>query len=471
MRESRFLPGQSGSDKLTLRTRKQNYGYGTALMILFFLSVLCVALIETVQRNHERSIRDQMDNEAHRTLTSLSFQLENSLLSDIYVSYSLETLIVVNPHITQKEWQHIAGSVLREGKFIRSIGLAPDDVIRYIYPLNSNQKALGLDYRTIPEQWQSVVKARESKDVLIAGPVELVQGGMQLIVRNPVFTDPPQDTHYWGVISMVIDIHRLLTQPGLAQFSENYRVAIRDRDSMGEAGDVFFGDESVFGKAIANETVHLPNGSWVMAVAENENPLASLPWYQVQLVRIVGYPFFTVLLGAFFTVYSLYLAANQRAMHDDLTQLPNRRYIMFTLEQSFDYARKGGNQDSFAILNIDLNKFKWINDTYGHIAGDQVLIETARRIKGGLRGSDIVARVGGDEFLVLLPRISSETHVEKIKNKVESAIAECPVFYDEQLIFIKVSVGYTLFSDRFSDVDDMLKLADEHMYLEKQKQQ
>ncbi|CAH8193637.1 hypothetical protein VAE308_1150375 [Vibrio aestuarianus] len=80
-------------------------------------------------------------------------------------------------------------------------GLAPNDIIQFIYPFKGNQKAIGLDYRTIPSQWSSIVKAKEIKDIFIAGPFDLVQGGRGLIARIPIFTDPPLNEKYWGSVA------------------------------------------------------------------------------------------------------------------------------------------------------------------------------------------------------------------------------------------------------------------------------
>jgi len=118
-------------------------------------------------------------------------------------------------------------------------------------------------------------------------------------------------------------------------------------------------------------------------------------------------------------------------------------------------------------MNIDLNRFKSINDTYGHAAGDRVLVVVAKRIKDTLRSSDIVARIGGDEFLLLLPRVHSEVHLTAIRNKLEQDINDEPVEFDGQRISLSVSIGWVAYSDQFGDVDELLKAADEKMYQRK----
>ncbi|NOH78323.1 sensor domain-containing diguanylate cyclase [Vibrio sp. RE86] len=442
--------------------------YVNALFLVTFL--FSIGLIESLDRSQKSFLRDSLLARAKEELSIVRSELEAAIVSDIYVSNGLSALVAANPEFEFSGWDLIASSILRRSRHIQVIGLAPDDVIRYIYPEEGNEKALGLDYRTIPSQWRTVKKAQEVQEIFIAGPVNLVQGGQGLIARVPIFSDPPYNTQYWGVCSVVISLDSLFVDAGIETFEHRYNIAMRGLDSSGADGEVFYGAQQTFDNAFAIESVHFPYGSWVISASTREDLLANSEWYRVHAVRLLGYPMIVILLIAFVTTYRLYAQASARSLHDELTKLPNRRYFMYTLNEHFDAAAKNLNKDKFAILNIDLDNFKSINDTYGHAAGDKVLVATAQRLKGALRASDVVARIGGDEFLVLLSRIDRVEDIDVINIELQKAICHTPVIYDQHLINLSVSVGYAHYKSEFDDIDDMLKLADIRMYEEKRRQ-
>ena len=151
------------------------------------------------------------------------------------------------------------------------------------------------------------------------------------------------------------------------------------------------------------------------------------------------------------------------ADHDDLTGLINRRRFQEELQRHLAEGRRYGLRG--ALLVLDLDGFKEVNDTHGHSAGDRVLCAVADALRSRLRESDIVARLGGDEFAVLLPR-ETPAEAELVCRSLERAIpAEVSTPGDER---IEVSVGFAPFTDGVESVDDVLAAADASMYAAKQ---
>jgi len=160
----------------------------------------------------------------------------------------------------------------------------------------------------------------------------------------------------------------------------------------------------------------------------------------------------------------------QLAYHDPLTGLPNRRLFLDRLSQEISVARR--RQHLSALLFLDLDNFKTLNDSYGHSAGDMLLEQVARRMAELLREEDTVARQGGDEFVLLLkeldkdPQIASElAHV--VANKIQEVLS-LPFIIEGQEIFISASIGISLFPEENDSSDVILKRADIAMYRAKE---
>jgi diguanylate cyclase (GGDEF)-like protein/PAS domain S-box-containing protein len=154
----------------------------------------------------------------------------------------------------------------------------------------------------------------------------------------------------------------------------------------------------------------------------------------------------------------------QQAFFDTLTGLPNRRMLRERLEQEIRRSRRDNQQ--LAILFIDLDHFKEVNDTLGHDSGDQLLIEAARRIKQCVRDSDTVARMGGDEFTVILADISNTDHLEPLLQKILRSMDALFQIGGEQ-VFVSASIGITLYPLDGSEIEDLFKNADQALYVAK----
>ena len=149
------------------------------------------------------------------------------------------------------------------------------------------------------------------------------------------------------------------------------------------------------------------------------------------------------------------------AHHDQLTGMPNRLLLADRTKVALSQALR--NKVHCAVMFLDLDKFKTINDSLGHAVGDELLIEVARRIKAQVRDSDTVARLGGDEFVVVLPAIKVREDAEKIAEKVRAALA-APYLLHGNTVQTTPSIGVALYPEHGADADTLFKCADEAMY-------
>ncbi|MGE8226082.1 MAG: diguanylate cyclase domain-containing protein [Stenotrophomonas sp.] len=156
------------------------------------------------------------------------------------------------------------------------------------------------------------------------------------------------------------------------------------------------------------------------------------------------------------------------AMHDMLTGLPNRALFMDRLESAHHRAQRHGGM--FALVYVDVDRFKAVNDTWGHGAGDAVLIELATRLRGALRENDTVARLGGDEFALVLEELDDISDAHRLMERVTQSL-QAPMHYQrdgEQLtLSIGASIGLAAYPADGAEVDALLHAADQAMYLTK----
>jgi len=152
------------------------------------------------------------------------------------------------------------------------------------------------------------------------------------------------------------------------------------------------------------------------------------------------------------------------AQYDSLTDLPNRSLFSDRLQQAIALARR--NQTRLALLYLDLDQFKPVNDSHGHAVGDLLLQEAARRMLAAVRASDTVGRIGGDEFVVLLPRVEATADAERVAEKIRLALSEVFAIGDLRL-HISASIGIAIFPEAGEDEIELAKHADLAMYLAK----
>ncbi|PAY02451.1 sensor domain-containing diguanylate cyclase [Pseudoalteromonas sp. HM-SA03] len=387
-------------------------------------------------------------------------KIENAIFMDTYLAESLATFVTIDPDFAIEHWSHVVAKAVEKSTLIRHVGLAPNNIISHVYPVEGNRAAIGFDFRTNPEQFRTVEIARISQKVFIAGPLQLVQGGEALIARFPVFSDYPRNESYWGAISVVLDYQKLLEYSGISEL-DSAILAIRGRDGLGEQGDVFYGTATLFETPDLVIPINLPSGEWQL-VADyqiDESTYAKARQQAQILVTAVA----SILFLSLLVLYRSYHLAHTASLQDDLTKLPNRRYAIRQLNTLLGRSE----QPSFVLLNLDLNNFKQVNDKFGHEVGDKLLLHVSSILMNSVRVYDFIARLGGDEFIVILHRVSEEALVNSIIKNIKEQVASQPLHVDRHIIQISVSIGYAFPTANQDSVSGLMARADHNMYYDK----
>ncbi len=230
------------------------------IMPLFCL--LCAAVITEYQA---RQLVEQRQNQALQQLVGISGQLrsfvEAELNTSLYMSLGLASHIRASDgKLSEKEMLFLLQNLLEQGKHIRNIGLAPDNILTLIYPVQGNERALGLNYKNLPQQWPEIKQLIENKEAKLVGPVALIQGGDGYVYRVPLFLN---DGSYWGIVSTVLDLTAFNQMLFQQANSYQVQVGIREKDQDSPA---LFGYSHLFNEEALVLDLNIKGAQWQIAV-------------------------------------------------------------------------------------------------------------------------------------------------------------------------------------------------------------
>ncbi|MBX3573926.1 MAG: EAL domain-containing protein [Mesorhizobium sp.] len=586
---------------------------GLAFIVIVCAGVYAGYLNRTL---HAQSMRAEVQTK----INLIRAKLEGHISANIQLVRGLAATIETEPDMSQERFAALAGNLFREETQLRNIAGAPDLVVSLMYPMAGNERAIGLDYRTNPDQREAALRARDSRRLVLAGPVELRQGGVGIIGRFPIFIrNGDGSERFWGILSAVIDVNEVYRDSGLLDPDLGLEITLTGKDAKGVTGARFLGERDLTADHPVTADVTLPSGSWQIAAipaggwvytpdnalllrsilglailavvgpifyagrlyGERANSYAKLAQREQELARLsqrlslaldaskigvwehkvdtnemvwddrvnelyglpqdgkmrvyedwVGaihpddldraqrdfeiavvsrsdygseYRLLTAdgtvrhvrtkgkfveangdearLIGAEWDVTedvrlredlerARFLAEMRNAeleaakvriehnsLHDPLTGLPNRRY----LDQLLENISTAGAVEDTALLHIDLDRFKQINDTLGHAAGDAMLIHAAKVLKENVRRTDFVARIGGDEFVVLCLSPGIESGLSDLADRIIEEMRK-PVPYHGHQCRFGVSIGIAVESGKDADPKRLLVNADIALY-------
>ncbi|MDL5033244.1 PAS domain S-box protein [Pelomonas sp. APW6] len=237
-------------------------GYWPVLLSLLLSLLVCTTLARLDARQQAEVERQRVSEQ----LELLRGRLELAARNTFAHTLSLESVIQLDGGITEARFALLADKAIRLSPQVRSLTAAPDDVARMVYPRAGNERVIGLDYRSLPGQWRQVQQARESRSPVLAGPVQLVQGGQGLVMRTPVFLNSPEgaEPRYWGTVSVVADLDRFMADAGMAGHPE-LSLALTEAQSNKEPGRLIWGQAALLREAQrAQQLVLVPGARWLL---------------------------------------------------------------------------------------------------------------------------------------------------------------------------------------------------------------
>ena len=460
---------------------------GLSAIFFFLFTLFATYLIEQKESAADQLVQRTI---AQNRVNDVAGLLSSEMNVRLNLTSSLRAFVITRDEFTPQQFDRFASLIKNDLDGVSSLQLAPNGIVTYLTDLENNHQALGHDLLADPNRRSLAQRSIMERNYIISGPVDLLQGGQAIIARRPIyiFDQSSKVDKFWGFATVLIDINVLLDEVVVDKLRQDYDVSIRGKDGLGAQGDVFFGNGAVFNSPLAAATIYLPNASWQLAVAAklNQQPqgLIYSVWYWLVAASIA-------IVGAAM-VYSiidrprqlkhkisqatlkLQLEITQRmqaekkirhmALHDVLTELPNRRLFDELGFQALTQAKR--KNVTLAVLFVDIDGFKAVNDSLGHAFGDLLLKMIALRLRQQVRDQDIVARFGGDEFVVLLTDDCHLAGAEKVAAKINAAMS-APFEAENEQVQVSASIGIAIYPEHGITMEKLVVKADIAMYTAK----
>lgn len=338
-------------------------------VLVAFLVVLFAAFYSEKQNAtiHDQSLRA----EVRREVSKIQASLEGALNADIQLVRGLVAVLSTEPDMNQERFGELGEMVIGSHSGISHVAAAPDLTVSLIYPLKGNEAALGLDYTKNDAQRDAAYKVRDGGEMVLAGPVNLVQGGTAFLGRFPVFSGTGKNRRFWGILSSVMKAELLYSAHGLSDPDLGIEVALLGRDGMGARGAHFYGDAEIIDDNPVILNIPLPVGSWQIAArpkggwsAQRDNPW---PWRLLVLVA-----------GALILIPTYTAGRLSEARRDVIKTLTGRERQLETLSRRLEIAVDISNIGIWE-LNAKSGELLWdasLRDIYGVGKTDRVSIHT-----------------------------------------------------------------------------------------------
>ncbi|MEE9412019.1 MAG: EAL domain-containing protein, partial [Methylococcales bacterium] len=341
-------------------------------------------------------------------------------------------------------------------------------VVQNVYPAFSDAPLSGLELVEEPGLWTGASQAIKEKKLVVSGPFDMQTRGHGLVIWTPVLFDE-EHKKVWGVVGAVVDHKMLLHDAGIDELMATNQIFLKDHETLHSLniGDT---QPNLSGQNKNIASIRLPFGDWQLLVSSS-----SSPWYLDSRNRdydvfILGLIFLAGMAGLVAWTYLRSLRQRMKDQktlelqrrYDSITNLPKRSLLLTQLGKMIAQADAKDIQP-FALLYIDLDFFKQVNDMLGYPGGDQFLRKLSSRLQHALRPDDILGRGGSDEFVMSVQNIQNRDQIETIANDLLKELGK-PMRISGHTIASSCSIGIALYPRDGDDAITLLRHADRAMY-------
>ncbi len=411
------------------------------------------------------SNKNQLDRSQMEQLATIKSVKVNDVITKLlYKTQTLSALVIQNSGEI-KDFESVAATLV-DDPAIKNVILAPDGVVSNVYPLEGNESVIGLDFFSEGAGNQEAMLAKQTQQLVLGGPFDMVQGGQALVGRLPVYIEKNGEKSFWGIVSVTLNYPQVLDGAELKMLErdgfafEIWRISPETKEKQIIANSEYGYNQNT---QYVEHPVNILNAEWYFKLS----PIKE--WYQYPetwILILLG--LVTSWLVAFLFLHNYDLKRVKTELEeltymDPLTGVFNRRGIFKCITAMI------ATGDEFVICYMDLNGFKEINDTHGHAAGDNVLQKFAQVVAGRLSQKNIFGRIGGDEFILVFKAPVSDEEIDNFFVKLNIKLDRCVKLEGEEVIGIYFSFGKAVYPRDAQTLDDLISFADGEMYKEKLK--
>ena len=420
-------------------------------LIVFLLGICLASLVVYKTDTHEK---EQSRTTAQLNVTTYGERIKNEITNGIEITDVLKQLLISeNGEINQ--FDTIAENIMSDS--VESIQLAPAGIVTDIYPAEGNETGK-IDLIHDKDRGEISIYARDHHTIVTQGPFELKQGGYGIAVRNPVYLkDENGQEYFWGftiVILRVPDIFSDATS-ALSKFGYEYSLSKTDNPWSDHYKVVYQSDRQLTNPVSYDFTIGEEN--WKFEVTPENG------WENNTLIAVISV-FFIAITMLLVTLTRMWLVSKENknkfqilAHTDSLTGIYNR----YGFDELAEQMITKNPEAKFVAVLLDIDDFKFVNDIYGHVYGDNALKSLADSMKAFFPSGALLGRNGGDEFVILLKDYSYEDVKEKLQ---QFTMAPKTFSYKGKEHQFSISLGYAEYPTFASNRSQLMRCADAALY-------